>query len=82
MKKSYLFGLVVSLGWWALLVYDQLNLDLVCTPDDSLCNSGNTVSGDIIWGTMMAFVSLTIAWGTILTVYFVSKKLKRNIATK
>lgn len=61
--RYYLTLAALSLGWWIFLVIDQLRrVSTGCTPGDDMCTSGNTVSGDIIWGTILAIFSLLPVW--------------------
>ncbi|MBI2506670.1 MAG: hypothetical protein HYW00_00835 [Candidatus Colwellbacteria bacterium] len=61
-NRYYVILGLLSLAWWTFLIIDQLRTKLVCTPDDQLCNSGNTFWGDFTWGSMLAIFSLLIVW--------------------
>lgn len=67
-NRFYMFLAIASIAWWIFLVIDGLNTDLQCTPDDSLCNSGNTFWGDVGWGSMLAVFSLLLVWSFALLI--------------
>lgn len=69
---------LLSLAWWLFLVIDQLNTDLICTPDDEFCNRGNTFWGDVSWGSMLAILSLVLVWApAIFTSYYFQVRKKK-----
>ena len=77
MKKRYTLILtILSVAWWVFLVIDQLRLKLNCTPDDGFCNSGNTFSGDLMWGSIIAMYTLLFIWipFTLITYVVVNRK--------
>jgi hypothetical protein len=82
LKNRYYIALgLASVAWWVFLVIDQLNTKLSCTPDDELCNSGNTFWGDLIWGTLLAVFSLMLIWipAVLVGFYLQSKPTKTHL---
>ena len=61
-KWPFIALAALSAGWWVFLVIDLLKYTPVCTPDDELCISGQTVWGDVTYGTFLAFFSLFAVW--------------------
>jgi hypothetical protein len=78
--KRVLFGIavVLSVTWWAFLTYKQLQLDHSCMPDDGMCNSGNTVVGDLTYGTILAFFTLAPLWSIAFCIYFLAKSYRNK----
>lgn len=66
---------IASLAFWAFVVISMLNTDLVCSPDDQMCNSGNTFYGDFTWGTMWAFMVISVVWALAILAKMVINKL-------
>ena len=75
-KYTYLLSFATIL-WWLFLVVSMLRTNLVCTPDDALCNSGNTFWGDVTWGTGIAFVSSALIWIPYVTITFIVSSKKK-----
>lgn len=79
MKNRYtLFLGILSVVWWIFLVIVQLRTTLNCGPDDGLCNSGNTFSGDLIWGSMLATYTLLFVWAPAILVTYLVKNQKKS----
>lgn len=79
LKNKYTYTLIaLSAVWWVFLLYNQLTTTLVCSPDDEFCNSGNTVSGDIVWGTWIALLSLSLIWMPYILVMLLVAARKRQ----
>lgn len=69
---------VLSVLWWLFLVFDQLRTDLKCSPDDDFCNSGNTVTGDITWGSLMAALSLSLVWSVTIGLTLLIRLMRKQ----
>jgi hypothetical protein len=76
--KGIVIGIILSIAWWVFLIIQQLKTDLVCDASDTLCNSGNTVLGDIAWASMIALPTLYIAWMLALCCHLIRKKFSRK----
>ena len=75
-NRYYLLLGIASVAWWIFLIVNMLNTHLNCTPDDAFCNSGNTVFGDVTWGTMIAFYTLLLVWTPSLLIGYIVHKQK------
>lgn len=75
-NRYYLLLAVASAVWWIYLVVNQLNTHLDCPANDSFCNSGNTVSGDVTWGSMIAIVTLLVVWVPAVLIGYILKRIK------
>ncbi|MCA9333285.1 hypothetical protein KC960_05420 [Candidatus Saccharibacteria bacterium] len=76
MKNRYTLVLaILSTVWWVFLVIGQMRMTLICDPGDDFCNSGNTFTGDLMWGSMLAMYTLLFVWVPFtLVTYFVTKR--------
>ena len=76
MKNRFTLVLAIpSIAWWIFLVIGQLRMTLVCDPSDDFCNSGNTFSGDLLWGSVIAMYTLLFVWiPYTLVTYLVAKR--------
>lgn len=68
--------MIASVIWWIGLIIDQLRLTLDCDPSDTFCMSGNTILGDVLWGTIMAVYSLLFLWVPLILIGLIIQKIR------
>ncbi len=67
---------LLSILWWAFLAYQSLTYTPVCSSDDELCLSAQTVAGDLSSSAAFAIFTLIPVWGGALIVYLASRFVK------
>lgn len=69
-------AIVLSIAWWIFIILQLFSYSTDgCTPDDELCNAGNTIIGDIGFGTLLAFLSIGLIWSISFCTYRLAKVL-------
>lgn len=56
---ALIFATLTLIFWIASVALSIQNAPTWCTPDDTLCTSGQTLWGQVTWGSMLAFWIIT-----------------------
>lgn len=77
-KTFLIVGGAASIVVWLCMLFWQFSVSLECAPDDQLCNSANTIIGDVVWTTFLAAPIVGAGWVLALAAVLISKRYRKK----